>query len=364
MSHTITMLTGDRPTGPLHLGHYAGSLVERVRMQDRDAERFIMIADAQAYTDNIGDTAKVAESIPTLVADYIAAGIDPARSTIFLQSAVPELVELMQIFMNVTTLARLERNPTVRDEIKQRGFERSLPVGFACYPIAQAADILGFRATHVPVGTDQLPMIELASETAARINRMADRDVLTIPQVVLTTTGKLPGIDGKAKASKSLNNAIYLSDSPDEVKRKTMMMFTDPSHIRVSDPGKVEGNSVFAYLDAFDPDRAKVEELKTRYRAGGLGDVTIKKELVGVLETLLAPMRDRRPDPEADRDQCFEILRKGTETARCRVAEVLSDVRRALGIFVLYPNRSEHPGPLDRGCSRDAILPGRTRRQP
>jgi tryptophanyl-tRNA synthetase len=335
MPNTITMLTGDRPTGPLHLGHHAGSLIERVRMQDRDAERFIMIADAQAYTDNIGDTAKVAEAIPTLVADYIAAGIDPSRSTIFLQSAVPELVELMQIFMNITTMARLERNPTVRDEIKQRGFEKSIPAGFACYPIAQAADILGFRATHVPVGTDQLPMIELASETAARINRIAGRDILAIPQVVLTSTGRLPGIDGKAKASKSLNNAIFLSDDPAEVKRKTMMMFTDPDHIRVSDPGKVEGNVVFSYLDAFDPDKEKVEDLKARYRKGGLGDVTIKKELVAVLETLLAPMRDRRPDPHASRDVCVDILRAGTLSARTRVADVLSDVRRSLGMFSL-----------------------------
>lgn len=335
MPNTITMLTGDRPTGPLHLGHHAGSLIERVRMQARDAERFIMIADAQAYTDNIGDTAKVAEAIPTLVADYIAAGIDPLRSTIFLQSAVPELVELMQIFMNITTLARLERNPTVRDEIKQRGFEKSIPAGFACYPIAQAADILGFRATHVPVGTDQLPMIELASETAARINRMAGRDVLAIPQVVLTSTGRLPGIDGKAKASKSLNNAIFLSDDAAEVKRKTMMMFTDPDHIRVSDPGKVEGNVVFSYLDAFDPDKEKVEDLKARYRKGGLGDVVIKKELVAVLEALLAPMRDRRPDPQASRDVCVDILREGTLAARTRVADVLADVRKALGIFVL-----------------------------
>jgi tryptophanyl-tRNA synthetase len=335
MPTTITMLTGDRPTGPLHLGHYAGSLVERVRMQEREAERFIMIADAQAYTDNIGDTAKVAEAIPTLVADYIAAGIDPARTTIFLQSAVPELVELMQIFMNITTLARLERNPTVRDEVKQRGFEKSIPAGFACYPIAQAADILGFRTTHVPVGTDQLPMIELASETAARINRMADRDVLAIPQVVLTTTGRLPGIDGKAKASKSLNNAIFLSDDPAEVKRKTMLMFTDPDHIKVSDPGKVEGNVVFSYLDAFDPDKEKVADLKRRYREGGLGDVTIKKELVGVLESLLAPMRERRPDPVADREFCVDILSKGTEAARNRVAGVLSDVRNSLGMFSL-----------------------------
>ena len=336
MTRQITMLTGDRPTGPLHLGHYAGSLVERVRMQEQDSSRrFVMIADAQAYTDNIGDTSKVTTAIPQLVSDYIACGIDPRKSTVFLQSAVPELFELMQIFMNITTVARTLRNPTVSEEIRQRGFEKSLPVGFACYPIGQAADILGFRATHVPVGADQLPMIEIASETAARINRMAGQDVLAIPEVVLTSTGRLPGIDGKAKASKSLNNAIYLSDSPDEVRRKVMMMFTDPDHLRVSDPGKVEGNTVFAYLDAFDPDRDKVEDLKTRYRKGGLGDVTIKKELVGVLENLLQPMRDRRIDPVTNRDDCLDILRDGSAAAREVVAGVLADVRRSLGIFVL-----------------------------
>lgn len=335
MTNQITMLTGDRPTGPLHLGHYAGSLIERVRMQDVEARRFVMIADAQAYTDNIGDTAKVAEAIPTLVADYIACGIDPRRSTIFLQSAVPELVELMQIFMNITTLARTLRNPTVGQEIKQRGFEKSLPLGFAAYPVAQSADILGFRATHVPVGADQLPMIELASETAARINRMAGSEVLFVPKVMLTTTSRLPGIDGHPKASKSLNNAIYLSDDANEVKRKVMQMFTDPGHLKVSDPGKVEGNAVFAYLDAFDPDKEKVEDLKGRYRRGGLGDASIKRELIVALEALLQPMRDRRPDPVADRDACIDILREGSLKARDAVANVLADVRKALGLFQL-----------------------------
>lgn len=330
-----TMLTGDRPTGPLHLGHYAGSLVERVRLQDTDARRFIMIADAQAYTDNIGDTSKVAQAIPTLVSDYIACGVDPDRTTIFLQSAVPEIVELMQIFMNVTTLARTLRNPTVSDEMKQRGMEQSLPLGFATYPVAQAADILGFRATHVPVGADQLPMIELAAETASRINRMAGSNVLQIPKPVLTSTGRLPGIDGQAKASKSLNNAIYLSDDAAEVKRKVMQMFTDPDHLRVSDPGKVEGNVVFAYLDAFDPDKEKVADLKVRYQQGGLGDVTIKKELIAALEELLEPMRARRPDPERDRDSCLDILRTGSAAAREVASHVLSDVRKALGIFSL-----------------------------
>lgn len=329
-----TVLTGDRPTGPLHLGHYAGSLVERVRLQELTARRFIMVADAQAYTDNIGDTAKVAEAIPGLVADYVGCGIDPEKSTIFLQSSVPELVELMQIFMNVTTEGRLKRNPTIKDEIKQRGFERSIPVGFMCYPIAQSADILGFRATHVPVGADQLPMIELAAETAARINLIAGSDVLPVPQVILSSTGRLPGIDGKAKASKSLNNAIFLSDTTDTVKKKVMQMYTDPDHLRVADPGKVEGNVVFSYLDAFDNDKERVGDLKSRYQAGGLGDVSIKRELISVLEELLEPIRDRR-ESASNRDDCIDILRAGSLKARETVAEVLADVRRALGIFVL-----------------------------
>jgi tryptophanyl-tRNA synthetase len=335
MTNQITMLTADRPTGALHLGHYAGSLIERVRMQEMDAQRFIMIADTQAYTDNIGDTSKVANAIPQLVSDYIASGIDPNKTTIFLQSAVPELVELMQIFLNITTLARLERNPTVREEIKLRGFEKSIPVGFACYPISQAADILGFKTTHVPVGADQLPMIELAAETASRINRMAGRALFETPQAVLTATTKLPGIDGKAKASKSLNNAIFLNDDPDEVRRKVMLMYTDPDHIRVTDPGKVEGNVVFSYFDAFGADKEEIEDLKSRYRAGGLGDVTIKKKLIETIEELLNPMRERRAAFGIDRSAYLEILKRGTADARLVVGNVLSEVRKALDIFIL-----------------------------
>lgn len=333
--HTKTVLTGDRPTGPLHLGHYAGSLARRVEMQKEAARIFIMVADSQAYTDNIGDTLKVAAAIPELVADYISCGLDVERCTIFLQSAVPELAELTQLLMNMTTVTRLQRNPTIRDEIRKRGFENSLPMGFLAYPVAQAADILGFRATHVPVGGDQLPMIELAVETAAKINRTAGRDILPEPSVVLSRVERLPGIDGKAKASKSLGNAIFLSDTASEVKRKVNMMFTDPGHLKIADPGKVEGNVVFSYLDAFMEDRERLTELQAHYRRGGLGDGSVKKELIGVLDRLMGPMRELRPDPARSRDECLDILRKGTETARGEVAAVLSDVRRGLGILTL-----------------------------
>lgn len=331
----LTVLTGDRPTGPLHLGHYAGSLAQRVELQETGARIFIMIADSQAYTDNIGDTAKVAAAIPELVADYVACGIDAGRCTVFLQSAVPELAELTQLFLNLTSVSRLQRNPTIKDEIEKRGFERSLPAGFLCYPVAQAADILGFRATHVPVGGDQLPMIELAVETAAKINRLSGRDVLPEPTVMLSRVQRLPGIDGKAKASKSLGNAVFLSDSPAEVKRKVQMMFTDPGHLKVSDPGKIEGNVVFDYLDAFMADREKLAEMQSHYRRGGLGDGATKKELVQVLEELLGPMRERRPDPVARLDDCVQVLKTGSCEAREVVAGVLSEVRRALGIFTI-----------------------------
>jgi tryptophanyl-tRNA synthetase len=332
---TITVLTGDRPTGPLHLGHYAGSLAQRVEMQKGDGRIFIMVADSQAYTDNIGDTSKVSAAIPELVADYVACGLDVDRCTIFLQSAVPELAELTQLFMNLTSVTRLQRNPTIRDEIKKRGFGNSLPMGFLSYPVAQAADILGFRATHVPVGGDQLPMIELAVETASKINRLAGRAILPEPTVVLSRVERLPGVDGKAKASKSLGNAVFLSDSPAEVRRKVQMMFTDPDHLKVSDPGKVEGNVVFSYLDAFMTDREGFADMQAHYRRGGLGDGSVKKELVAVLEELLGPMRERRPDPVAGRDSCLQVLREGSIVARDVVAGVLSEVRAGLGILTL-----------------------------
>jgi tryptophanyl-tRNA synthetase len=331
----IIVLTGDRPTGALHLGHYAGSIQERVRLQEAGAECFVMVADAQAYTDNIDDTRKVAEAIPQVVADYIGCGIDPSKTTVFLQSAVPELAELTMLYMNFTTVSRLERNPTVRDEIKQRGFERDIPSGFLCYPIAQAADITGFRATHVPVGEDQLPMIELAQETARKVNRAAARNILPEPVAVLSTTGRLPGIDGRAKASKSLGNAIDLLDTDSEIERKVMLMFTDPDHLTVAQPGKVEGNVVFSYLDAFHGDKEEVSALKDHYRRGGLGDVKLKRLLAKTLVDLVGPIRERREASISDTKQIEDILRKGSAAARERVASVIDEVRSGLGVFRL-----------------------------
>lgn len=330
-----TVLTGDRPTGPLHLGHYAGSLSMRVEMQRQGYRCFVMVADSQAYTDNAGDAAKVAEAIPNLVADYVGVGIDPARTTIFLQSAVPEIAELSAIYLNLVTVSRLERNPTVRDEIRQRGFERDIPAGFLCYPAAQAADITGFKATHVPVGDDQLPMIELAQELAAKVNRLSGRDLLPAPKAVLSKVARLPGTDGKAKASKSLGNAIFLSDSDSEISSKVMSMFTDPGHLKVSDPGKVEGNCVFAYLDAFDPDQDEVGRLKERYRQGGLGDMPLKRRLADILVETVAPIRARREEAFGNREGLYDVLREGSAAAREVVAKTLSEVRKGLGMTVL-----------------------------
>lgn len=337
-SKKMTVLTGDRPTGALHLGHYAGSIRERVRLQDTPAECFVMVADTQAYTDNIENTRKVEEAIPHIVADYIGCGLDPERTTIFLQSAVPELAELTLLYMNMTTVSRLLRNPTVNAEKKLRGygeFEMDFPSGFLCYPVAQAADITGFLATHVPVGEDQLPMIEIAQETARRVNRLASRDILPEPVAVLSGTTRLPGIDGKAKASKSLGNAIHLLDSDAEIERKVMMMYTDPDHLTVAQPGKVEGNVVFAYLDAFHHDKEEVAALKEHYQRGGLGDVKVKRLLARTLVETIAPIRARREKAYADPSAMTDILRRGSAVARERVASVLNDVRNGLGVYRL-----------------------------
>lgn len=332
----LTVLTGDRPTGPLHLGHYAGSLRERVRLQDEtDCEMFVMVADTQAYTDNMGNAAKVAASIPEIVADYVACGLLPGRTTIFLQSSVPELAELTQLYMNVTTVSRLERNPTVRDEIRLRGFERDIPAGFLCYPVSQAADITGFKATHVPVGNDQLPMIELAQETSAKINRLCGSEILPIPRAVLSSVPRLPGIDGRAKASKSLGNAIHFIDTDEVVEQKVMSMYTDPDHLRVDDPGKVEGNVVFSYLDAFHPDKDEVYDLKERYRRGGLGDVRLKRLLARSLLDFVRPIRQARTAAIADIRLHEDILRQGNAIARERVREVLGEIRRAMGLYIV-----------------------------
>jgi tryptophanyl-tRNA synthetase len=328
-------LTGDRPTGPLHLGHHAGSLRRRVEMQDT-SDLFVLVADLQALTDHAGDPDRVRRAVLGLVADYLAVGIDPAKTTIFLQSSVPQLAELTVLFMNLVTVSRLERNPTVREEIRRKGFDRDVPLGFLAYPVSQAADILGFKAELVPVGEDQLPMIEIAGEIAAKVNRAADRIVFPPPAAVLSRVPRLPGTDGKEKAGKTLGNAIFLSDEADVVAAKVRSMFTDPGHLRIEDPGKVEGNAVFAYLDAFDEDVGIVQELKDRYRAGGLGDVALKRRLVDVLEGVFAPVRERRREIMLDEDRLVSVLREGSEKARQRAAETLADVRKAFRLAGAY----------------------------
>lgn len=339
------ILTGDRPTGRLHIGHYVGSLRERVRLQNSGEfdEIYIMIADAQALTDNAEHPEKVRNNIIEVALDYLACGIDPEKSSIFIQSSVPELTELSFYYMNLVTLSRLQRNPTVKSEIKMRDFEMSIPVGFLTYPISQAADITAFEATTVPTGEDQEPMIEQCKEIVRKFNSIYG-DTLVEPEILLPQNKqccRLPGTDGKAKMSKSLGNCIYLSDTPDEIKTKVMSMFTDPDHLRIEDPGKVEGNTVFAYLDAFAtddhfaeflPDYKNLDELKDHYRRGGLGDVKIKKFLIKVLQTELKPIYDRRLELAKDTDAVYEILRKGTQNAQAKAAQTLAKVRHAMQI--------------------------------
>lgn len=339
------ILTGDRPTGRLHIGHYVGSLRERVRLQNSGEfdEIYIMIADAQALTDNAEHPEKVRNNIIEVALDYLACGIDPEKSSIFIQSSVPELTELSFYYMNLVTLSRLQRNPTVKSEIKMRDFEMSIPVGFLTYPISQAADITAFEATTVPTGEDQEPMIEQCKEIVRKFNSIYG-DTLVEPEILLPQNKqccRLPGTDGKAKMSKSLGNCIYLSDTPDEIKTKVMSMFTDPDHLRIEDPGKVEGNTVFAYLDAFAtddhfaeflPDYKNLDELKDHYRRGGLGDVKIKKFLIKVLQTELKPIYDRRLELAKDIDAVYEILRKGTQNAQAKAAQTLAKVRHAMQI--------------------------------
>ena len=339
------ILTGDRPTGRLHVGHYVGSLKERVRLQNSGQfdEIYIMIADAQALTDNAEHPEKVRSNILQVALDYLACGLDPEKSTIFIQSMVPELTELTFYYMNLVTVSRVQRNPTVKAEIQQRNFEASIPVGFFCYPISQAADITAFRATAVPVGEDQLPMLEQCREIVRHFNAIYG-DTLTEPEIILPKNQaclRLPGIDGKAKMSKSLGNCIYLSDEPDEIKTKIMSMFTDPTHLRREDPGHTEGNPVFIYLEAFCrpdhfaeflPDYSGLDELKAHYQRGGLGDVTVKKFLNNVLQSELAPIRKRRRQWEQRLPEVCELLRLGSETAEKKAAETLRDVRRAMRI--------------------------------
>ena len=339
------ILTGDRPTGRLHVGHYVGSISERVKLQNSGQydEIYIMIADAQALTDNAEHPEKVRQNIIQVALDYLACGIDPDKSTIFIQSMVPELTELTFYYMNLVTVSRVQRNPTVKAEIVQRNFEASIPVGFFCYPISQAADITAFGATHVPVGEDQMPMLEQCKEIVHKFNTVYG-ETLTDPQIVLPSNKaclRLPGIDGKAKMSKSLGNCIYLSDEADVVKKKIMSMFTDPNHLRVEDPGKVDGNPVFIYLEAFSrpehfeeflPDYKNLEELEDHYRRGGLGDVKVKKFLNNVMQAELTPIRERRKEWEARIPDVYDILKAGSAVAEKKAAETMTAVKKAMQI--------------------------------
>lgn len=339
------ILTGDRPTGRLHVGHYVGSLRQRVQLQNSGAydKVYIMIADAQALTDNAEHPEKVRKNIIEVALDYLACGLDPAKSTLFIQSMVPQLTELTFYYMNLVTVSRLQRNPTVKNEIKMRNFEASIPTGFFCYPISQAADITAFRATVVPVGEDQLPMLEQCKEIVHKFNSVYG-ETLVDPDIMLPQNDaclRLPGIDGKAKMSKSLGNCIYLSDEPEDIKKKVMSMYTDPDHVRVEDPGKIEGNTVFTYLDAFSteehfakflPDYANLDELKAHYKRGGLGDVKVKKFLNNVLQDVLEPIRERRHYWEQRIPEVYAILRAGSKEAEAAAAATLHDVREAMRI--------------------------------
>ncbi|MGO4570412.1 tryptophan--tRNA ligase [Microvirga sp. 2TAF3] len=328
------ILTGDRTTGPLHLGHYVGSLKNRVALQHTHRQ-FLLLADTQALTDNAHDPEKVRRNVIEVALDYLAVGIDPGLSTICVQSGLPALAELSMLYLNFVTVARLERNPTIKDEIQARGFGRDIPAGFLCYPVAQAADITAFKAQVVPVGEDQAPLIEQTNEIVRRINRQIGRGLLPEAQALIPAMGRLPGVDGTAKMSKSQGNAIPLSASSEEIRDAVHRMYTDPHHLRVSDPGSVEGNVVFTYLDAFDEDRATVEDLKSRYRRGGLGDMTVKRRLDEVLQAVLAPIRERRAALSQDPAFVLEILRRGTREARETTQETLDEIRDALGLFAL-----------------------------
>ncbi len=339
------ILTGDRPTGKLHVGHYVGSLKRRVELQNSGNydEVFIMIADAQALTDNADNPEKVRQNIIEVALDYLACGLDPEKSTLFIQSQIPELTELSFYYMNLVTVSRLQRNPTVKSEIQMRNFEASIPVGFFTYPISQAADITAFKATTVPVGEDQLPMLEQTKEIVRKFNSVYG-ETLVEPEILLPDNKaclRLPGIDGKSKMSKSLGNCIYLSEDPAEIKKKVMSMYTDPDHIRIEDPGKIEGNTVFTYLDAFSkkehfeeflPDYSCLDELKEHYKRGGLGDVKVKKFLNNVIQTELEPIRKRREEYQKDIAYVYDVLKKGSEKAEQVAANTLTDVKNSMKI--------------------------------
>lgn len=339
------ILTGDRPTGRLHVGHYVGSLRRRVELQNSGEydKIYIMIADAQALTDNADNPDKIRENIVEVALDYMSAGLDPTKSTLFIQSMIPELTELTFYYANLVTIARLERNPTIKSELQMRGFGNSIPVGFYTYPISQAADITAFKATTVPAGEDQMPMVEQTQEIVQRFNYIYGETLVT-PHILLPDNKaclRLPGIDGKAKMSKSLGNCIYLSEDPEEMRKKIMSMFTDPNHIKIEDPGSLEGNTVFTYLDAFCkdehfaeflPDYQNLDELKAHYERGGLGDVKVKKFLNNVLQSELEPIRNRRAELQKDIPYVYDVLKKGSEAAREVAAKTLDDVKSAMKI--------------------------------
>ncbi len=325
------ILTGDRPTGPMHLGHFVGSLRNRVAYQN-EFRQYIMIADAQALTDNMDDTGKVSRHVIEVALDYLAVGIDPKKSTIFIQSQVPELAELAFYYLNLVSVARLERNPTVKEEIRQRGFERDIPAGFLTYPASQAADITAFKASLVPVGEDQIPMIEQSNEIVRHFNRIAEREVLVEAKALVPPLGRLPGIDGKAKMSKSLKNVIHLNANPDEICAAVKKIYTDPLHLRIEDPGHLEGNVAFIYLDAFDPDPVGLAELKAYYVRGGLADSVVKARLETCLQDVLAPIRSRRQQFEKARGEVLQCLKEGTDQAREIAARTVAEVKSALGL--------------------------------
>lgn len=331
MAHETIILTGDRPSGPLHLGHYLGSLENRVALQDT-YKQYIIIADVQALTDNFDNPDKVRENVLQVALDYLAVGIDPQKSTIFIQSLIPQIAELTIFFFNFVSVNRLKRNPTIKTEMAQKGYDENVTVGFLTYPIHQVADIACVKGSLVPVGEDQLPMIEQANEIIRSFNRTYNAEVLVEAKPLISRVSRLPGTDGKNKMSKSLGNAIYLSDSADVVSKKVMSMYTDPDHIRVSDPGKIEGNAVFSYLDIFDTDKAAVAELKAHYRKGGLGDVVLKRRLIDVLNAFIDPIRNRRMEFEQDPGQVLDILFKGSEQVRDVAQQTMNDVRKAMRI--------------------------------
>lgn len=329
MKYTEIVLTGDRPTGPLHLGHFVGSLANRLELQEK-YKQYVMIADVQALTDNFEHPEKIRKNVLQVGLDYLAVGLDPEKTTFFIQSMIPQIAELTIFYLNLVTVSRLERNPTVKAEIQDRRFGRSIPAGFFMYPVSQAADITVVKGTLVPVGEDQAPMIEQTNEIVRSFNRIYNSDVFPAVKALIPKVSRLPGTDGSAKMSKSAGNAIALGDSPDEIKKKVMSMYTDPHHVRVEDPGKVEGNVVFTYLDIFDPDIKEVAALKEQYRAGGLGDVRLKKRLIEVLDAFLSPIRAKREELAQDPNYVMNVLLDGTKKTLHVAEQTMYDVRKAM----------------------------------